>query len=64
MTNFSRGVQRVYCAKFMLTVSHNGNPVIKNTYNRDKIHKKLEPNFNVTDRARVATFAISIAAAV
>ena len=64
MTNFSRGVQRVYCAKFMLTVSHNGNPVIKNNYNRDKIHKKLEPNFNVTDRARFATFAISIVAAV
>ena len=28
MTYFSRGVQRVYCAKFMLVVSRNGNPII------------------------------------
>ena len=64
MTNFSRGVQLVYCAKFTLTVSHNGNPVIRNDYKRDKIHKKLGPNFNVTERARFAIFAISIVAAV
>ena len=25
---FFKGVQHVYCAKFMLTVSRNGNPVI------------------------------------
>ena len=28
--NFSGGVQHVYCAQFMLTISHNGNPVIYN----------------------------------
>ena len=28
MTNFLRGVKHVYCAKFILTVSHNGNPII------------------------------------
>ena len=28
MTNIFRGVQHVYCAKFMLTVSRNGNPII------------------------------------
>ena len=64
MTNFSRGVQLVYCAKFTLTVSHNGNPVIRNNYKRDKIHKKLGSHFNGTERARFATFAISIVAAV
>ena len=50
--------------KFMLTVSHNGNPVIKNNHNRDKIHKKLGPNFNVTERERFATFAVSNVSAV
>ena len=30
--NFLGGVQHVYCAKFMLTVSHNGNPIITNIY--------------------------------
>ena len=25
---FSSGLQHVYCANFMLTVSHNGNPII------------------------------------
>ena len=29
---FLGGVQHVYCAKFMLTVSHNGNPIINNRY--------------------------------
>ena len=37
MTNFFLGVQHTYCAKFMLAVSHNGNPLI--IYNRDKMHK-------------------------
>ena len=32
MTKFFGGVQHVYCAKFILTVSHNGNPVIYNNY--------------------------------
>ena len=27
--NFFKGVPHVYCAKFMLTVSHNVNPVIQ-----------------------------------
>ena len=26
MTNVFRGVKHVYCARFMLTVFHNGNP--------------------------------------
>ena len=30
----------VYCARFMLTVSHNGNPIIDN--NKNKIHKKTQ----------------------
>ena len=30
MANFFQGVQRVYCAKFVLTVSHNVNPIIIN----------------------------------
>ena len=28
MTNIFRGVQHVYCAKLMLTVSRNVNPII------------------------------------
>ena len=28
MTIFFRGVQNVYYGKFILTVSHNGNPII------------------------------------
>ena len=30
MANFFQGVQHVYCAKFVLTVSHNVNPIIIN----------------------------------
>ena len=30
MTNVFSGVKHVYCAKFMLTVFHNGNPSINN----------------------------------
>ena len=30
MTNVFRGVKHVYCARFMLTVFHNGNPSINN----------------------------------
>ena len=33
-----KGVQHVYCAQFLVTVAHNGNPIINE--NRDKIHKK------------------------
>ena len=39
MTNSFWGVQHVYCARFMLTVSHNVNPIINNIY-KNKIHKK------------------------
>ena len=31
-------VQHDYCSNFLLTVSHNGNPVIH--INKDKIHEK------------------------
>ena len=30
INNFLGGVQHAYCAKFMLTVPHNGNPIINN----------------------------------
>ena len=30
MTNFGGGVQQVYCPKLILTVTHNGNPIINN----------------------------------
>ena len=30
INNFFGGVQHAYCAKFMLTVPHNGNPIINN----------------------------------
>ena len=54
MTIFLKGVQLVYWAKFTPTVSYNGNII-------EKIHKiKLETTFNVTERERFATFAISI----
>ena len=40
MTNFFRGVQHVYFAKFMPTVSHNDNPIIMMIH-KTKMHKKL-----------------------
>ena len=40
MTNCFLGLKHFYCLKFMLIVSHNGNPIIKKY--RDKILKKLE----------------------
>ena len=49
--------------KFMLTVSHNGNPIIceyiemKYTENLNNV---LNQNVNMAKRARFATFAISI----
>ena len=36
---FFREVQHVHCAKFMLTVAYNGNPILKIIY-IDKIHNK------------------------
>ena len=32
MTPFFREVQHVYCAKFMLTVAYNDNPILNNIY--------------------------------
>ena len=50
----------IACPKF-ITVPHNGNPIIHNSY-IERIHKKLELRFqsksvNMTKRARSATFA-------
>ena len=36
---FFQEVQHVYCAKFMLTVAYNGNPILNNIY-LDKIYDK------------------------
>ena len=44
MPNFSREVQHVYFAKFMPTVSHNGNPIIRMIY-RAKIHTENLNNY-------------------
>ena len=47
---FFGGVQHVYCAKFMLTVYHNVNPIINNIQ-RDEIHNLnnvLNENVDVT----------------
>ena len=38
MTNSLWGVQHVSCATFLLTVSHNVNPIINNIQ-RDKLYK-------------------------
>ena len=32
MTPFFQEVQHVYCAKFMLTVAYNGNPILNNIF--------------------------------
>ena len=47
-------VQHVYCAKFMLAISHNGNSIIYNIY-RQNLHRKnmnnvLSQNVNVTKK--------------
>ena len=54
MTNFFQGVQCVYLAKFMSTVPHTGNPIIKMICST-KIHKKnlhifFNQNVNMTKR--------------
>ena len=54
------GVKHAYCAKFMLTVSHIGNPKKNNIIEMNYTKTKLEPNFQVTERARCTTFALSI----
>ena len=40
------GVQHVYCAKFMLTVSHNANPIMFNIYIEIKFTKNLNNVLN------------------
>ena len=61
MTNIFRGVQNVYCAKFMLTVSRRGNPIInKNILHKENVNKVLNQNVIMTKRASFAIFAISI----
>ena len=61
MTNIFRGVQNVYCAKFMLTVFRRGNPIInKNTLYKENVNKVLNQNVIMTKRASFAIFAISI----
>ena len=59
---FFREVQHVYCAKFMLTVTYNGNPILNNIYIKhtikSNINNVLNQNVNKTKRARFATFAI------
>ena len=54
------GVKHAYCAKSMLTVSHIGNPKKNNIIEMNYTKTKLEPNFQVTERARCTTFALSI----
>ena len=63
MTIFFGGggvVQHVYCATFMLAVSHNVNPIIYTEYTEKNLNNILNQNVNVTKRAKFATFAISI----
>ena len=55
---FFQGVQHIFCAKLMLIVSHNGNPIIYNNY--VKKHYTTNQKFNVTKRASFAIFAISV----
>ena len=58
--HFLGGVKHVYCAKFMLTVSHNGNPIMFNIYIEIKYTKNLynvfNQNVNVIKWARLPTF--------
>ena len=61
---FWGGVQHVYWAKFMLIVSHSGNPITSKSYIEIKYTKNLKnvlnQNVNVTKRARFVTFAIHV----
>ena len=53
----------MYCAEFMLRVSHDGNQIIYNNYTEIKYTKHLNAlhqNANITKRARYAIFALSI----
>ena len=54
----------MYCAEFMLRVSHDGNPIIYNNYTEIKytkhLNNALHQNANITKRARYAIFALSI----
>jgi len=57
MANFFQGVQHVYGAKFVLTVSHNVNPIINNVQ-RDQNTQKylnnvLHQDVNVTKQASI-----------
>ena len=61
MTNIFRGVQHVYCAKFMLTVSRRSNPIInKNILSKENFNNVLNQNVIMPKRADFAIFAISI----
>lgn len=55
MANYFSGVQHVYCATFLLTVSHNVS--IINDLQRDKVHKKLndvlDQNVDATKRTSI-----------
>ena len=62
MINF-KGVQHVDCAKIMLTVSQNSNPIIYNNYveiKKKNFNNVSNQNVNVTKPARFALFARSI----
>ena len=54
----------MYCAEFMIRVSHDGNPIIYNKYTEIKytkhLNNALHQNANITKRARYAIFALSI----
>ena len=57
MANFFQGVQHVYGAKFVLTVSHNVNPIINNVQ-RDQNTQKylnnvLHQDVNVTKQTSI-----------
>ena len=43
----------IACAKFMLTLSHNGNPTYIIIKLREKIHKKTELHVNMTKPSKV-----------
>ena len=53
----------MYCAEFMLRVSHDGNPIIYNNYTEIKytkhLNNALHQNANMTKRARYAIFALT-----
>ena len=54
---FFKGVQHVYCPKFMLTVSHNGNPIIYNTEIKYTKTRIIFSNQNAWTSEKGATFA-------